>query len=473
MSPSHPERVRFAPSPTGFFHVGSARTILYNWLLARQSNGAMLLRIDDTDTERNREEWVDGIYRAIRWLGLDWDEGPVRQSTRIDHYQAIAFDLFERGLAYWCDCTRETLDARKPPGTPPGYDGFCRDRKLSQGPGRALRFRVREGEIVVNDLIRSQVIFPAGAVEDFVILKSSLAPLYVLANVIDDIDFSITTVLRAEEHLPTTPKAVLLHEALGGPLPRFGHLPVLVNEQRRKLSKRRDRVAVEDYRQLGYLPEPMINYLALLGWNPGDDREFFTLDELIHAFSLERVGHSPAYFDEQRLLHFNKTYIASLSAQEFARIARPFVDPMMTGSTDGDERLAQILPEVQTRIGTLSELPAMIGFLFHFSPDYDELADRLRAGDDHYLKAVADVLAVTDPFDSPTIETSLRTAAEELGTSLRKLQAPVRIAITGAPIGPPLFHSMAILGRDECLRRIQALLEALHQRTPAPEPPLP
>lgn len=461
MSPSTPERVRFAPSPTGFFHVGSARTILYNWLIARQSGGSMLLRIDDTDAERNREEWVDGIYRAIRWLGLDWDEGPIRQSSRIDHYQEIAFDLFERGLAYWCDCTREAVEARKAPGTPPGYDGYCRQRRLTQGPGRALRFRVPDGEVVVNDLIRGEVIFPHGAIEDFIILKSTLAPLYVLANVIDDVDFAITTVLRAEEHLPTTPKAVLLHQALNSPLPQFGHLPVLVNEQRRKLSKRRDRVAVEDYRQLGFLPEPMINYLALLGWNPGDDREFFTLTELIEAFSLARVGHSPAFFDEQRLLHFNKTYLASLSPSNFADVARPFVSALIASTPDADERLAQILPEVQTRIGTLSELPAMIGFLFTFSPDYSDLTSRLRAGDDTYLSAVATALTTIDPFTPEAIEAQVRTIVDELDTSLRKLQAPIRLAITGSPVGPPLFSSMAILGRDECLARIQALLDAL------------
>ncbi|WP_276969725.1 glutamate--tRNA ligase [Ferrimicrobium acidiphilum] len=466
MSPSNPEKVRFAPSPTGFFHVGSARTILYNWLIARKSGGSLMLRIDDTDEERNREEWVDGIYRAIEWLGLGWDDGPIRQSTRISHYQEIAFDLLRQGRAYWCDCTREAVEARKSPGTPPGYDGFCRDRGLSQGPGRALRFRVPDGDVVVNDLIRGEVVFPHGSIEDFVILKSSLAPLYVLANVVDDIDFAITTVLRAEEHLPTTPKAVLIHQALQSPLPQFGHLPVLVNEQRRKLSKRRDRVAVEDYRQLGYLPEPMVNYLALLGWNPGDDREFFNLDELIEAFSLERVGHSPAFFDEQRLLHFNKSYLANLSPQAFQEVARPFVTSLITLNDDGEERFIQIAAEVQTRIGTLSELPEMIGFLFEFSPDYGQLITKLRTDDVNYLTHTQLAIDDLSEFNEAEVEGCLRTLAVTLDTSLRKLQAPVRLAITGAPVGPPLFTSMAILGRDECSNRLKALLDAAAKAAP-------
>jgi glutamyl-tRNA synthetase len=425
-----------------------------------------MLRIDDTDEERNREEWVDGIYRAIQWLGLGWDDGPIRQSTRVKHYQEVGFDLFRQGRAYWCDCTREAVEARKPAGTPPGYDGFCRDRGLSQGPGRALRFRVPAGDVVVTDLIRGEVVFPHGSIEDFVILKSSLAPLYVLANVIDDIDFAITTVLRAEEHLPTTPKAVLIHQALQSPLPRFGHLPVLVNEQRRKLSKRRDRVAVEDYRQLGYLPEPMVNYLALLGWNPGDDREFFSLDELIEAFSLERVGHSPAFFDEQRLLHFNKSYLANLSSQEFQRIAQPFVSSLIALNNDGEQRFTRIAPEVQTRIGTLSELSTMIGFLFDFSPDYEPLITKLRTDDVNYLAQTHDTLSNLNDFSETELEGCLRALAVNLDTNLRKLQAPVRLAITGAPIGPPLFASMAILGRDECCARLKALLDATVKEQP-------
>ena len=425
-----------------------------------------MLRIDDTDEERNREEWVDGIYGAIQWLGLGWDDGPIRQSTRIDHYQEIAFDLFRQGRAYWCDCTREAVEARKPPGTPPGYDGFCRDRGLTQGPGRALRFRVPVGDVVVTDLIRGEVVFPDGSIEDFIILKSSLAPLYVLANVVDDIDFAITTVLRAEEHLPTTPKAVLIHQALQSPLPRFGHLPVLVNEQRRKLSKRRDRVAVEDYRQLGYLPEPMVNYLALLGWNPGDDREFFSLDELIEAFSLERVGHSPAFFDEQRLLHFNKSYLANLSPQAFQEVARPFVTSLIALNDGGEERYTRIAPEVQTRIGTLSELPTMIGFLFEFSPDYAQLISKLRADDVNYLTHTHQALNDLSEFNEAEVEGCLRTLAVTLDTNLRKLQAPIRLAITGAPVGPPLFTSMAILGRDECSNRLKALLDAAVKALP-------
>jgi glutamyl-tRNA synthetase len=235
---------------------------------------------------------------------------------------------------------------------------------------------------------------------------------------------------------------------------------VLVNEQRRKLSKRRDRVAVEDYQKLGYLPEPMINYLALLGWSPGDDREFFGLAELIETFSLDRVGHSPAFFDEQRLLHFNKTYIASLPPSEFAAAVGPFVEGLLVQTEDAKTRLAAILPEIQTRIGTLAEAPAMIEFLFIFDPNYDELVARLRAEDPAFLSFAIETLEQLETFSAEIIETCLRSATETLGTSLRKLQAPIRLAVTGAPVGPPLFSSMAILGRDECLRRLVALRDA-------------
>jgi len=450
------ERVRFAPSPTGYFHVGGARTVLYNWLYARQHDGELILRIDDTDAERNREEWVDGIIDAITWLGLDWDLGPIRQSSRTERYLEVAERLIAEGRAYWCDCTRESLEARKRPGEPPGYDGYCRDRGLSRGPTTALRFKVEPEEVTVDDLVRGEVHFPPGSIEDFVIVKSSGQPLYVLANVVDDVDFRITTVMRAEEHLPTTPKAVLLHRALAAPVPRFAHLPVLVNEERRKLSKRRDRVAVEDYRQAGYLPEALVNYLALLGWSPGDDREFFTLQELIEAFDLGGVGHSPAFFDERKLAHFNKHYLAALEPERFCALARPYVADLVAAHPQGEEIFAAMCPLVQPRIATLAEVRQMMGFALLEGVDYRAALEDARAEDLAAIRAAKEVLARLPSFGSEEIEASLRALAGELQTSLRMLQAPIRLAITGAPVGPPLFGAMAILGKDETLRRLEA-----------------
>ena len=324
---ARPVRVRIAPSPTGYFHVGGARTALYNWCFARRNNGSFILRIEDTDSERNKEEWVEGIGSALAWLGIDWDEGPYRQSERKEHYQAALEILWPSGYLYACDCTREVVLERTKANATPGYDGFCRDRGLERQLGRALRFKVPpEGVTVVEDLVRGEVRFLNSTIEDFVVAKSNGDPLFVLAGVVDDREMRISHVIRAEEHLPTTPKAVLLWEALGTdvlPLPAYAHLPVLVNDKRQKISKRRDRVAIEDYRAQGFLPEAMVNYLALLGWSPGDGREFFTLNELVSEFDLANVNHSPAFFDQQKLLHFNGVYIRALPIEEFvARCVR-------------------------------------------------------------------------------------------------------------------------------------------------------
>ncbi|MHB8191106.1 MAG: glutamate--tRNA ligase [Ferrimicrobium sp.] len=455
-----PERLRFAPSPTGFFHVGGARTVLYNWLLARQSAGSLLLRIDDTDAERNREEWVDGILTAIEWLGLTWDEGPVRQSSRAERYQEVSENLFRSDAAYWCDCTRDAVLARSQPGQAPGYDGLCRDRNLGPGPGRALRFRVpRQESVTVTDLVRGVVTFPPGSIEDFVLVKSNGAPLYVLANAVDDIDYRITTVVRAEEHLPTTPKAVLLHEALRSPVPRFAHLPVLVNEARQKLSKRRDRVAVEDYRAIGILPEAMVNYLVLLGWSPGNDVEFLSREEMITQFSLEAVGHSPAFFDEHKLRHFNQHYLMGLPAQEFTDRATPHlvVTQWYSDSPTNHRTLQAIAPEIQTRVATLDDVATMVRFLFDYQPPTEDAIARLTPEAPTILKRAEVELAALESFDAETIEGTLRQLTNELDIPLRKLQAPVRLAVTGASVGPPLFSAMSILGPTTCIERILAL----------------
>lgn len=463
-----PERVRFAPSPTGMFHVGSARTALYNWLIARQSEGTFILRIDDTDEERNRETWVDGILRAMEWLGLDWDEGPIRQSSRLARYQGVAEQLVSEGHAYWCDCTRERVEARKQPGEPPGYDGFCRHRGLGPGPGRALRFRVPDHDVVVTDLVRGEVRFPAGSIEDFVIVKSTGQPLYVLANVVDDVDLDITLVLRAEEHLPTTPKAVLLHEALAAPPPRFAHLSFLVNEQRRKLSKRRDRVAVEDYRAMGILPWALLNYVALLGWSPGTDQEFFSREELIARFDLARVQHSPAYFDERKLLAFNQHYLQAIPVPELLEAGHDHFATIGAFATpEATERLRQLLPLVVPRARTLSEAAAMCAFLFADPSIPPSELEALRPESASWLTAIAARFRALEHFEATSIEEALRALAVDLGTSLRHLQAPLRVAVTGSRVGPPLFESLALLGLEATLRRIDALRATLEDRTQA------
>jgi glutamyl-tRNA synthetase len=280
-----------APSPTGFFHLGSARTALYNWLLARQHGGQFVLRIEDTDVQRNREEWVDLIRDSLRWLGLDWDEY-YRQSERVELYASAADRLGADGRTYWCECARDEIVARaKLRGGKPGYDGFCRDRGLGPGEGHAQRFRTPDdGQTVVHDVVRGNPAFPNDAIEDFVIRRSDGSAVFILANVVDDGEMRITHVLRGEEHLSNTPKYLLLWDALGcGEHPTFAHLPVLVNEKREKLSKRRDPVALEQYAKDGYLPEVMLNYLALVGWAPRSGREKLTIDDMLTEFRLERI----------------------------------------------------------------------------------------------------------------------------------------------------------------------------------------
>ncbi|MGH9080212.1 MAG: glutamate--tRNA ligase, partial [Acidimicrobiales bacterium] len=340
----HAPRVRFAPSPTGYFHVGSARTALFNWLVARQSGGAFILRIEDTDAERNREEWVDGITSALQWLGMEPDEGPFRQSARVSRYAQAVDALWEGRFLYACDCTREEIDARNRAAgiQTPGYDGHCRSRRLPRR-GAALRYRTPdEGMTKVEDVVRGPVEFPRASMDDFVAVKANGAPLFVLANVVDDIDMAISHVIRGEDLLPTTPRGILVWEALrtigwttdglaGGkrgpvpPLPVFAHLPMLVNEQRKKLSKRRDPVAVESYREQGYLPDAMLNYLGLLGWGPPGGEEVFTVDQMVEWFRLGDVNHSPAFFDVTKLKHLNGEYIRAMTIGAFLEACRPWV----------------------------------------------------------------------------------------------------------------------------------------------------
>ncbi|NNN12518.1 MAG: glutamate--tRNA ligase [Acidimicrobiaceae bacterium] len=463
-------RVRFAPSPTGYFHVGGARTALFNWLFAKRFGGVFVLRIEDTDEARNSPEWIDGICSALEWLKITWDEGPFLQSERLDLYEKAAQTLFHSGKAYYCDCQRSEIDERvRSAGLPPGYDGFCRDRGLQGAPGRALRFKVpKEGETVVSDLVRGRVAFENRTIDDFILVKGNGAPLFVLANVVDDLDMRISHVIRAEEHLPTTPKAILVYQALDQKVPQFAHVPVLVNEKRQKLSKRRDRVAVEDYKEMGFLPEAMENYLVLLGWSPGDDREFLTRQDELDLFSLDRVGHSPSFFDVTKMLHFNKHYISLLSPEDLLQAALPYLEAtdFWDGSSDQRSSFLKLAPEISTRIGLVSEIPGMVDFVFQGQLKIDESAFNSVAIDlnsKKLLERSIEIFSGLEFFGRSELEAACRAWAEESGPSLRKLQAPIRVAITGKKVGPPLFSAMEILGRETSLSRLADLAGRLHQ----------
>ena len=326
-------RVRIAPSPTGYFHVGTARTALFNWLFARQHGGVFIVRIEDTDTARNRPEHTEGILRALSWLGLDWDEGPYFQSERRELYDRAIEQLLASGSVYACDCSPEDVAARaRKRDESISYDGYCRERGLEPTAGRLLRFRTPDsGETSFDDVVRGNVTVKNAVIEDFGVRKSNGDPLFLLANVVDDADMAISHVIRGEDHVTNTSKYVLLWEALGyGPPPVFAHLPLLYNDARKKLSKRRDKVAVEDYRDEGYLPEAMRNYLALLGWSPGGDREILPLDQLITEFRLEDVKSAGAVFDERKLQAVNAEYLRLLPAG--AGRAGPGLDPGPMGA---------------------------------------------------------------------------------------------------------------------------------------------
>jgi glutamyl-tRNA synthetase len=459
-------RFRFAPSPTGFFHVGGARTALYNWALAKRLGGTFVLRIEDTDEARNRPEWTDGIIEALAWIGISADdptfEGPYFQSAYADHHIAAAQRLFDAGAAYYCDLTPEEIQERAKADGRPGYGGWSRDRGLGPGPGRVLRFRVPEGSTVVHDDVRGAVEFDNATIEDFVLLRGNGTPMFLLANVVDDIAMRVDHVIRAEEHLPNTPKQQMLWEALGATPPRWAHVPVLVNEQRKKLSKRRDKVALELYRDEGYLAEAMVNYLMTLGWAPKGDTEIVPWSRIEDEFRLEDVTHSPAFFDLKKLAAFNGEYLRAMPVDEFVSACEPWLDRWReehpAAVWDQDVFVA-MAPLVQTRVVTLAEAPGMVDFLFLAEPEVDPDAARKALDTPHGLAVLDDALRLyaDGEWNADAIKDVLETIAVTHGLKMGKAQAPIRVAVTGRSVGPPLFESMELLGRDAVLDRLRAL----------------
>ena len=464
-------RYRFAPSPTGYFHVGGARTALYNWILALQNNGVFVLRIEDTDDSRNNPQWTQGILDALAWLGIDGQdshfEGPFFQSANAALHVEAAEKLFAQGKAYYCDLTTEDIQKRaKESGKQnerQGYDGYSRDRGLGPGDERVLRFRVPEGSTIVQDQVRGSVEFDNSTIEDFVLLRSNGSPVFLLANVVDDITQAITHVVRAEEHLPNAPKQQMIWQALGHEPPSWAHVPVLVNEQRKKLSKRRDKVAVEQYREEGILAAAMKNYLMTLGWAPTGDTEIVPFEKITGEFKLGSVNHSPAFFDIVKLHSFNADYIRAMSVAEFIDACQPWLtgEKAPWKASDYDAKVfAEIAPLVQTRVQLLQDVPSMVDFLFCDLPTIDDAA---------FTKAFAPEWAVTTLIEiregfkiCEFTPDALKAVVEEVGDKhslkLGKLQAPLRVAVTGRSVGPPLFEPIALLGRDATLNRIDIAL---------------
>jgi glutamyl-tRNA synthetase len=454
------------------FHVGGARSALQNWIYAKQHDGVFVLRIEDTDLSRNRPEWTDGILSALDWIGIERGtyEGPYFQSANAQAHRDAAGQLLRDGRAYYCDCTRdqvaERAAARGGAAQYAGYDGHCRDRGLEAAPGRALRFRTPdEGVTTVVDLVRGEPTFENKLIEDFVIARGDGSPVFLLANVVDDMTMKITHVIRAEEHLPNTPKQQLLWDALGVTPPIWAHVPVVVNEKRQKLSKRRDKVALEAYRAEGYLADAMRNYLMLLGWAPTGDREIVPWSVIEDEFRLENVNPSPAFFDEKKLRAFNGEYIRALSVDEFIEACQPWI----TGEIGGERvapwpasaydpaAFAAVAPLAQTRVAVLSEIIPNVDFLFLDEPAIDEAAwaKAMKEGAADLLGAAIDAFAATPDWAAEPLKTALEEVGAARGLKLGKAQAPVRVAVTGRSVGLPLFESLEVLGRDRTLARLR------------------
>ena len=460
-------RYRFAPSPTGYFHVGGARTALYNWILALQTNGVFVLRVEDTDDSRNNPQWTQGILDALAWLGIDGHdshfEGPYFQSANATLHVAAAEKLFEQGKAYYCDLSTEDIQKRAKETGKQGYDGYSRDRGLGPGAGHVLRFRVPEGSTIVEDQVRGKVEFDNATIEDFVLLRSNGSPVFLIANVVDDINQAITHVVRAEEHLPNAPKQQMIWQALGVTPPSWAHVPVLVNEQRKKLSKRRDKVAVEQYREEGVLADAMKNYLMTLGWAPTGDTEIVQFEKIVAEFSLSTVNHSPAFFDIVKLQSFNADYIRAMSLGDFIAACEPWLlgekAPWSAANYDA-KVFAEIAPLIQTRVQLLQEVPSMVDFLFCDLPTIDDAAFTKAFAPEW---ASATLIEIRDAFKTceftpDALKAVVEAVGEKHSLKLGKMQAPLRVAVTGRSVGPPLFEPIAMLGRDATLKRIDVAL---------------
>jgi glutamyl-tRNA synthetase len=458
-------RLRFAPSPTGFLHVGGARTAIFNLLHARRYGGTMILRIEDTDVERSRQHHAEQIVSSLQWLGVEWDEGPVYQSDRLARYRERAEELVKNDAAYRCYCTIEELEADRVIAEAAGkqyrYSGKCRVSPggSSQDP-HIIRLAVTPGVIEFHDLIRGDVRFDAETLDDFVLLRSDGFPTYHLSVVVDDIDMQITHVARGDDHLSNTPKHILLFRGFGVEPPVFAHLPLILGSDRKRLSKRTGATSAEEYREMGILPQTLFNFLTLLGWSPGGDREIFTKDEAAAMFDLGGVNKAPAVFDVEKLLWMNGQYLMRMSPEEIY----PHLVPFLRAAQPVHELLA-LIELYQKRARTLREMAEQMDFYFTADDalEYEEDAVRkhLRPELRSALTEMREVLAATEPFDVVATEQAVRSLAERHGVRAGKLIHPLRLALTGRGVSPPVFDVAVVLGRERSLQRLERLIGRL------------
>ncbi len=464
---------RFAPSPTGVLHVGGARTAIFNWLLAKGSGGKFLLRIEDTDTKRSTEVSKDQILESLKWLDLNWDGEPVYQSTQGDGYTRVAQNLLASGNAYHCFCSADMLQAERKKAESEKkaflYDGRCDkleqeeiDRRLDSGDPYVLRLRIGKGETVFDDYIRGRITINHAELDDFVILRSNGSAIYHLAVVVDDHNMGVTHVIRGDDHLSNTPKQILIHKALDWPVPKYGHLPLIHGQNGGRLSKRHGASSVEEFRESGYLPDALFNYLCLLGWSPGDEREIFTREELIDIFSLDRINKKNAVFDEKKLKWINGKFISQQSSSSLTKLLEPFLrkDEKQTILEKGDD-FGKLIDLVKTRAQSIPEMYEACTFFFTDPAKYEEKGIEKFFSDPKYqmyLRKIRDCLRDLSPFDMENIEQVIRSQADKIEVKAGELIHPIRLALTGRTVSPGIFDVISILGKETVLRRLDAAI---------------
>jgi glutamyl-tRNA synthetase len=464
-------RVRFAPSPTGFLHIGGARTALFNWLYARHNEGTFILRIEDTDRTRSTEEYIGAIVEGMEWLGLDWDEGPFRQTDRFDVYRSYAEKLVQEGKAYYCYCSPEELEGRRKEaianGKLPKYDGRCRNLKEPvPGVSPVVRFLMpQEGHTVIDDLIKGKVVFENAQLDDLIIMRSDGTPTYNLTVVVDDVDMGITHVIRGDDHLNNTPKQVQIYRALGYKVPRFAHLPMILGADKTRLSKRHGATSVMAYRDMGYLPEALLNYLVRLGWSYGD-QEIFSQEELIEYFSFENVGKAAAVFNPEKLSWLNGQYIMRMSPEKLADLVMPFLareKVVSEGQATDKEWLSRAIKTLQERSRTLVELAQSLRYYVAEEVEYEEKARAkfLNQKSLPLLSELRDELDRVTDFSARELERVFNAIMEGHGIKLGALAQPVRVAMTGGTVSPGIFEVIEIIGREKTLKRLDKAIGAI------------
>ena len=456
-------RTRFAPSPTGVLHIGGARTALFNWLYARHNGGQFILRIEDTDQLRSTEESTKAILDAMRWLGLDWDEGPFFQTERVEIYREMVQKLLDEGKAYYCTCTTEELEEQRKKalsnGGKPKYDGKCRDKNLGKTKNSVVRFKCPQiGITIVSDLIKGSIRFNNEELDDLIIERSDGYPTYNFAVVVDDAQMGITHVIRGDDHLNNTPRQILLYEALGCRLPEFAHAPMILGADKARLSKRHGATSVMEYKEMGYLPEALVNYLVRLGWSHGD-QEIFSLDELVDLFTLTVVGKSAAVFNPEKLLWLNQHYIKEYTTERLTRELTPFLEKSGLDTSDKNF-VKKVALDLKTRSKTLVEMADSGTFYFEDEIDYEKAAaDKfLKVEFAEHMEAVIENLSLLQDYTEEGIENFLREIAKERDTKLKFIAQPIRVALTGKTASPPIDQVMITLGKDVVIQRMKRAL---------------